>query len=59
MERTITEGLSASDCVQLLQDIDKREKEEIERLRDVIKQAQSIEEQMQQRYVALTGRRCL
>lgn len=39
-------------------EIERQEKEEVARLRDLIKQAQSIEETLQAQYVRLTGCRC-
>lgn len=39
-------------------ELDRREKEEIAHLQKLIKEAQGVEESLQQQYVKLTGTRC-
>lgn len=46
------------DCRFLIEEIDRQEKEEVERLRGLIKEAQRIEELLQRQYMTLTGCRC-
>lgn len=44
--------------IMFFEELDRREKEEVEELKKLIKQAQSIEESLQAQYVRLTGCRC-
>lgn len=45
--------------IMFFEELDRREKEEVEELKILIKEAQKIERELQSKYIRLTGCRCL